>query len=202
MSRINNKKVSSACNRNQLPILTILKKYFPTTCRIIEVASGTGQHADFFTKEEPGWIWQASDSNSSALTSIHGYHEDANRHNFPPPKQLSTNDTSWNVDIFDAAFCCNMMHICPWTDCIQLFYHLKQHLKQDAPLIIYGPFIQDRVATSVSNHLFDKSLRRQNPEWGLRRLNDVERIATEHSFNQLRIHKMPAHNLMVIYVKN
>lgn len=199
---MDNKRYSPACERNQLPILNVLNQHFPSQCRVLEVASGTGQHAEFFTSQMPEWIWQASDTDPDAISSTQVYREEANRKNFKEPLILSTQDETWDLGQFDAALCCNMIHISPWESCLGLFRHLAMHLKTGAKLALYGPFFQDGVETAQSNLDFDRSLRDRDPSWGIRGLADVQKVAQDHKFKLVKAHKMPANNLTVVFLKD
>ena len=195
------KRYSPACERNKLPILHILKRYFPEQCRILEIASGTGQHADFFSSQQSAWVWQPSDIEPESLDSIESYRVEAKRGNFLTPLRLSTIDESWNVGKFQGAICCNMIHIAPWESCLGLFYHLSRHLEPSSKLAVYGPFIRDEIPTSTSNLSFDQSLRSRDPSWGIRNLKEVNTVAEANGFQQTQVHEMPAHNLTVIFTR-
>jgi len=198
---LNKKKYSYACERNKDPILKILLNYFPKNCHVLEIASGTGQHADYFTSKQNGWIWQATDLDTEAIESILAYQQQSKRSNFLIPQRLSTSDKNWDFNQFDAAFCCNMIHISPWKSCLELFRHLKDHLKKGSYFVLYGPFIQREITTAPSNINFDESLKQRNPNWGIRSLEKVTELAKEYTFNLLQVNKMPANNLTVIFKK-
>ncbi len=195
------KQHSPACERNQVPILNVLRNHLNSKARILEIASGTGQHAAFFTSQMRGWIWQASDVEDDALNSIQAYREDGANENFLEPLRISTCDEAWNIGKFDAALCCNMIHISPWESCQGLFKHLSQHLVKDGTVFLYGPFIQDGLDTAPSNLAFDASLRSRDPKWGIRNLTAVAQEAKSHNFIQQQIYEMPANNLCVIFRK-
>lgn len=198
----NKKKYSYACERNQDVILKILVSYFPKNCCVLEIASGTGQHADYFTSKQSGWVWQATDVDSETIESILAYKKEAKRDNFLTPRKLSTVDKAWDLGQFDAALCCNMIHISPWESCLGLFLHLGKHLKQGSYFVLYGPFIQSGVTTALSNISFDKSLRQRDPTWGIRNLDDVKEVAKKHSFKLFKVNEMAANNLTVVFEKS
>ncbi|MBC61299.1 MAG: SAM-dependent methyltransferase [Zetaproteobacteria bacterium] len=196
------KQYSLACERNKLAILNILKIHFGENCKILEIAGGTGQHADFFTSQMPGWFWQSSETDQGSLFSIESFYQEAQRKNFLTPIKLSTLDKKWNIGLFEGAFCCNMFHISSWQSCVGLFCHLGKHLLEKSKLLIYGPFIQDNIPTAESNLAFHESLRRKNPLWGIRNLKDVLAVAVKYGFHKDHIHNMPANNLILVLEKN
>ena len=202
MSHLEHKKYSPACDRNKDPILNVLRKNFPKNCKILEIASGTGQHADFFTSQESEWFWQSSDMNQDCLKSIEAYRLGARRKNFLSSLNLSTSDKSWNIGKFEGALCCNMIHISDWSSSVGLFEKLKNHLFPKSKLLLYGPFIQEGVETSVSNINFNITLKKTNPDWGIRRLKDINLLAKKTGFQQTNIFEMPANNIIVVFTLN
>ena len=200
-SNLHQKKHSPACDRNQLSIIKVLAQHFPSKCEVLELASGTGQHADFFTSEQPGWKWQPSDVDPESLLSIEAYRQDSKNRNFLAPISLSTQASVWTLGTFDAALCCNMIHISPWEACIGMFYHLKQHLNSDGTFVLYGPFLRKEIPTTASNLNFDHSLKERNPSWGLRDMDNVEEVASSNNFEVSQTYEMPANNLAVVFQK-
>jgi hypothetical protein len=198
----NNRKYSYACERNQDLILKILEIYFPKDCCVLEIASGTGQHAYYFTSKQRGWRWQATDVDSESIESISAYQKESKRGNFLAPRKLSTVDKTWDLGRFEAALCCNMIHISPWESCLGLFLQLSKHLKQGSYFALYGPFIQKGLQTALSNINFDSSLKQTNPLWGIRNLEEVTKAATRHSFKLFKVHEMAANNLLVVFEKS
>jgi hypothetical protein len=182
--------------------LDVLKNHILPQAKILEVASGTGQHADYFTSQMPEWIWQPSDINNDYIASINCYRSESKRENFLEPIKLSTVCSAWDVGHFDAALCCNMIHIAPWESCVGLFKHLSKHILPKGIAAIYGPFFQKNVPTAPSNSIFNDHLLAINSAWGLRDLSSVEDLANENGFMQKKIYDMPANNLCVIFEKN
>lgn len=199
---MSSKRYSPACERNKEPLLNVLKKHIPPHAKILEIASGTGQHAEFFTSKMTEWIWQPSDIDETYLNSIEGYRADGNRNNFLGPLKLSTLDDTWDIGQFDAALCCNMIHISPWESCAGLFRHLSKHIFLGGFVAIYGPFIQHEIETASSNVAFDQHLRSTNPAWGIRNIAEVTKLANKAGFSRIGIYDMPANNLTVIYRKD
>ena len=193
---------SPACTKNQAFILEVLKEHIAPKAKILEVASGSGEHAAYFTTHMHGWCWQPSDINGDAIQSIQSYRDESNQNNFLEPLKLSTRDKEWSIGQFDAAFCCNMIHISPWESSVGLFNHMARHLLPGGAFIIYGPFFQNNIETAPSNLKFDNQLRTMNSAFGIRNLADITNLAHHYGFSQIAIHKMPANNLTVIFRKN
>ena len=193
------KLYSPACDRNKEALLSVLSSYLGDQARILEIASGSGQHADFFTLQRPGWVWQSSDTSVEALKSIEVYQKEAKRKNFLAPVNLSTQEEGWKISRFDASLCCNMIHISPWESCLGLFRLLRSHLKNEGKFFLYGPFIQEGVKTSPSNIAFDEFLRNKNSLWGIRHISEVTRVAEASGFHLKKIHEMPANNLTLVF---
>lgn len=195
------KRSSPACERNKKFILEVLQQHLPKEAKLLEIASGTGQHANYFTEQEPGWRIQTTDIDPLALACIQSYQKESKRDNFLPPLKLSVTEESWPLETFDAALCCNMIHIAPWEACEGLFKGMSQHLKPHACLILYGPFLQKGVETAKSNLRFDESLRQRDSHWGLRSLEKVREVAESFGFQLKQVYQMPANNLSVVFDK-
>ncbi len=189
---------SPAAERNREPILEVLTRVLPASCRVLEIASGTGQHAEYFARARPVWQWQPSDADTVSLPGIAA--RCAGLRNVAAPVPLDVlQPWSHTLTGFDAAYCANMLHISPWPTCAALMRGVAHALVPNGVLLIYGPFIVDGEPTAPSNAAFDASLNARNPEWGLRRLSDVaaEANAVELRFEQ-RV-AMPANNLMLVF---
>lgn len=193
------KQFYPASNRNKQPILDKLRQHFSDNSHILEIASGTGQHANYFTSQMQNWIWQPSDSDPKAIISIDAYQQEAKRINFLEAATLSTQSKKWSVGTYNAAFCCNLIHIAPWETCIGLFHHLSIHLMPQGKLALYGPFFEEGMPTVPSNTAFDKTLRNQNTAWGIRKLSEVEKVANNYNFILIKQHQMPANNLLLVF---
>ena len=189
---------SPAAERNKEPVLEVLTRVLPETCRVLEVASGTGQHAQHFARARPGWQWQPTDADALSLPGIAA--RCSVLPNVAPPLHLDVL-RPWPaaLDGFGAAYCANMLHISPWATCAALMNGVAQRLVSKGVLVIYGPFVVDGVPTAPSNAAFDASLNARNSEWGLRTLSAViaEADAVGLRFEQ-RI-AMPANNLMLVF---
>ncbi|MEJ8824188.1 DUF938 domain-containing protein [Variovorax humicola] len=192
---------SPAAERNSQPILEVLQRLLPTEARVLEIASGTGQHAAFFAAAMPGWQWQPSDGDASSLGSIDAWRADAA--NVLPPVQIDVMANDWPVrGPFDAVFCANMLHISPWPTCAALMRGAASVLAPKGLLVTYGPYLQDDVATAPGNIAFDASLRARDPAWGLRRLEDVAQEAKAAGYSLQQTIPMPANNLTVAFARS
>lgn len=167
---------------------------------MLEVASGTGEHALHFARTFPALRWQPSDPDPAALRSIEAWRAGGSD-NLLPPVALDASGGEWPIDAADAILCINMVHISPWAATLGLFDGAARLLGSGAPLILYGAYRRADVPTTPSNEAFDRSLRARNPEWGLRRLEDVAAEAEERGFTLQRVVQMPANNLAVVFRK-
>ena len=193
------KRESPAAQRNRAPIADVLADELPETGLVLEIASGTGEHAVHFAQAFPALTWQPSDPDPQARASIAAYVEDAGLANLRPPVVLDAASPDWPVAQADVVLCVNMVHISPWDASEGLFAGAGRVLADGAPLILYGPYIEADVETAASNLAFDHSLKDRNPAWGLRDIADVDQLAGKHGFTRTRRVAMPANNLMLCY---
>jgi hypothetical protein len=190
---------SAAAERNKDPILQVLQRVLPARGLVLEIASGGGQHVVHFAKAFPKLTWQPSDPDPEARGSIAAWAAAEQLDNVRPPLILDARATSWPLDACDAIVCINMIHISPWTAAEGLFAGAERLLSADGVLYLYGPYRMQGRHTAPSNAAFDASLRAQNPEWGLRDLEEVEALAVRHGFTLVETVVMPANNLSVIF---
>lgn len=191
------RRKAPATERNRGPILDVLRKVLPPEGLVLEIASGTGEHAVHFAGHLSGLQWQPSDA--GPLGSIAEWRRWAQLPNLLEPLPLDVTERPWPLARADAVFCANMIHISPWRACEGLFAGAGDALSAGAPLVIYGPFIRDHVPTAASNLAFDADLRGRDPEWGIRELGAVERVATNCGFGLDAVTEMPANNVMVTF---
>jgi len=191
------RKHAPATLRNRDPIAEVLQKELPASGKVLEVASGSGEHCAFFARLFPGQVWQPTDPDPGALGSIASWC--AGLDNVLPPLALDATSAHWPVDAADAVLCINMAHISPWEATLGLVVGAQRLLAEGAPLILYGPWRRDGVATAPSNETFDASLKARDPRWGLRRVEDLDDAAHAHAFARTRLVEMPANNLMLVY---
>jgi hypothetical protein len=192
---------SPAAERNKQPILDLLRQLLPTHGSALEIASGTGQHVAWFAANLPHWTWQPSDAQPGGLQSIAARVAQLGLNNVRAPLLLDVMAAQWLPDEtkFDAIYCANMLHISPWATCAALMRGSALHLAPGGVLITYGPYLEDGIATSAGNLAFDQSLRAQDPDWGIRRREDVEREAASAGLHLSARHAMPANNLLLVW---
>lgn len=193
------KRSAPAALRNRAPILAVLEDLLGPAARVLEIASGTGQHADFLTEHAAGWIWQPTDVDDANLASIEAYRTEAARENFLPAVKLDAAGTNWPEAIYDAVFSANMIHITPWSVALGLFSGASRVLKPTGALILYGPFRFSGALTAESNAAFDARLRDEDPRWGVRDLDDIQRETGIRGFESPRIIPMPANNHVLAF---
>ena len=186
-----------ATGRNREPIATVLAELLPERGLVLELASGSGEHAAFFAARFPALQWQPSDPDPDALASITDWC--AGVPNVLPPLALDASAEAWPIDTADAILCVNMVHISPWDAAVGLFAGAGRILASGAPLLLYGPFIEPDQETAASNLAFDQSLKQRNPEWGLRNTADLDALAADHGLRRTACHAMPANNLVLVY---
>ncbi|QUL36440.1 DUF938 domain-containing protein [Erythrobacter sp. JK5] len=194
------KKHAPATLRNREAILAVLQQELPEWGTVLEVASGSGEHAIYFAGRIPQLAWQPSDPDSEAVASIRAYRDEYDGVNLRDPVTLDASaPESWGMQHAEAIVCINMVHISPWPATEGLFAGAAPLLAEGAPLILYGPYLEPGVATTRSNLAFDEGLRARNPEWGLRDIARVDDVARTHGFARTARHEMPANNLSLVY---
>jgi hypothetical protein len=188
-----------ATARNRDPILAVLRDTLPATGLVLEIASGSGEHAVHFARHLPGLTFQPSDPSREALQSIAAWIDAAGLDTVLPPLLLDASAADWPVAAADAVLCINMIHISPWASTIGLMRGAAAVLPPGAPLYLYGPFRQDGAHTALSNAEFDRSLRDRNPAWGVRDLADVVALARSAGLEGPAVTAMPANNLSLVF---
>jgi hypothetical protein len=183
--------------RNRDAILAVLREALPPRGLVLEVASGSGEHACHFAAALPGLDVQPSDPDPLALASIDGWAATAGLANLRPALLLDATAAAWPVARAAAVLCCNMIHIAPWAATLGLLRGAAAILPAGAPLLLYGPFKRDGQPTAPSNLAFDAELRAQDSAWGLRNLAAVRAAAAD--FHYPVVVEMPANNLSVIF---
>jgi len=190
-----------AALRNREPIADVLADWLPPAGLVLEIASGTGEHAAYFAQRFPELQWQPSDVHPDALGSIAAWRQETGRANLLRPVMLDAASGGWPVDRADAVLSVNMVHISPWSSSLGLIAGAHRLLAAGAPLILYGPWLRDDVPTAESNLAFDADLKRRDARWGLRRVEDFAAAASE-AFTLAEIRSMPANNLMLLVRRN
>lgn len=192
------KPFAPACERNRGPILEVLKLYFTDRRRILEIGSGTGQHAVFFAPAFPDATWQTSDLKEN-LPGIRLWLEEAAVPNLPPPIELDVTGR-WPDARYDAIFSANSLHIMPLPAVEQFFAGVARVLEPDGILAVYGPFNYNGTYTSESNREFDAWLKQQySPESAIRDFEAVDRLARQIGCRLVQDHAMPANNRLLVW---
>lgn len=186
-----------ATERNRDPILAVLRRHFADRRRVLEIGSGTGQHAVHFAAALGHLCWQCSDV-AENLPGIRAWLDAAALANTPSPVDLDVN-ASWPTQRFDAAFSANTLHIMGWSEVERMFAGLNGVLDADAVLVIYGPFNVGGRFTSESNAAFDASLRAADPRRGIRDLEAVDALARGIGFKRVEDVAMPANNRSLVW---
>jgi hypothetical protein len=193
--------VSPAADRNKGPILEVLKRVLPKSGMVLEIAAGSGQHAVHFSRALPMLTWQPTDANDEARASIEAWAAGEELPNLMPPLKLDVHVQPWPVSHVDAIVCINMIHISPWSATTALMRGAAEVLGESGVIYLYGPYRVNGRHTAPSNESFDRSLRSQNPQWGVRDLEEVVKVANAQGFDLVETIEMPANNLSVIFRK-
>ncbi|WP_028970273.1 DUF938 domain-containing protein [Sphingomonas sp. URHD0057] len=188
-----------AALRNREPIAAVLADWLPERGTVLEIASGTGEHVVHFAERFGGLEWQPSDLHPDALDSIRARRAAAALPNIREPVALDAAAAAWPIERADAILSINMVHISPWTSALGLIAGAGRLLPIGGPLILYGPWLKDNIPTARSNVEFDDNLKRRDPEWGLRRVEDFVRAAQSRSLALEDTRAMPANNLMLLF---
>jgi hypothetical protein len=205
------RQYAPATQRNQAPILEVLLQVLPPAGTVLEISSGTGEHAVFFAPRLGPRRWLPSDPNPVARESIAAWRRHHPTENLYSPIALDARDEVWSVEQPElqqieleqhpirAIVNINMIHIAPWSACLGLLAGARRILPAGGVLYLYGPYKQGGKHTAASNAAFDQSLQVQNPEWGVRNLEDVIAAAQTQNLTLLRTVAMPANNLSVVF---
>lgn len=188
--------------RNREPILSVLRRVLPPVGTVLEIASGSGEHAVHFASALPGLRWQPTDLDAAAVESIAAWRDDEGPANLLAPFVLDVHDEDWGVGVIDAVFSANMIHIAPWSACLGLVAGAGRHLSSGGLLVLYGPFRIDGLPTAPSNEAFDRQLRATDPAWGVRELGEVIREARRQGLALEETVPMPANNQTVLLRKS
>jgi len=190
------KRQAPAAARNVGPIGAVLVGWLPVSGLVLEVASGTGEHALAFSRRFPGLDWQPSDPDEEALASISAWQSDGPP-NLLPPVYLNVRDPEWPVKWADVILCINMVHISPWEASVGLLDGAARSLDVGGSLILYGPWLESGVPTAPSNAAFDQSLKSRDPRWGLRLVDDFAAQAKLSGLVLIGRQSMPSNNIML-----
>lgn len=197
--RQGSKQHAPATLRNREAIFAVLDRVLPEQGLVLEIASGTGEHATWIAPQLPGIAWQPTDRDPAMLESIAGWIQERAAANVRPPFVLDVSDAEWPVAAADAVFCANMIHIAPWEATAGLVRGCSRILPVGGVLVLYGPFMIDGAHTAPSNEAFAASLRARNPAWGVRDLGAVAELALAGGLHLIERVDMPANNLSVVF---
>lgn len=192
------RRSAPAALRNREPIAEVLRDWLPQRGLVLEIASGTGEHALYFAERFAGHEWQPSDCDPAALRSIVAWRAAANLPNLRTPITLDAAAPDWPIEKADAVLSINMVHISPWRSALGLLDGAARLLPPGAPLILYGPWLADGIETAPSNLAFDADLKRRDPEWGLRRVGEFALAGKERGLELAETRAMPANNMMLL----
>ena len=190
---------SPAAARNREPILDVLRRVLPRSGLVLEIASGTGEHAVHFAGALPGLTWQPSDPDETARRSIEAHRDAAGLPNLRPPLALDAAAPVWPVERADAVVAINLVHIAPWAATLGLMAGGARVLPPDGVLVLYGPYKEGGAHTAPSNAAFDASLKAQNSAWGVRDLEEAEAAAQACGLTLVERITMPANNLTIVF---
>ena len=199
---------AAAFHRNHAPIWAVLEKFLAgKSGDVLEAGSGTGQHVVHFAQSSPDVIWWPSDLHEAHLNSIAAWRAHVALANIKPALRIDLADPAWCSAMQDgsgpppllAVFCANVIHIAPWRVAEGLFAGAARYLREDGRLFLYGPFKRDGKHTALSNAVFDTSLREGNPDWGVRDIADVEKLAAGVGLTLVETVPMPANNLILVF---
>jgi len=188
-----------ATQRNRVPILDVLSRVLPTSGTVLEIASGTGEHAAWFAHQLRPLVWQPSDPDPVMRRSIESYRQAVAR--LPAPLDLDATRLPWPVEAVRAVVCINMIHIAPWAAAEGLMKGAGLVLPAKGVLYLYGPFRRGGAHTAPSNAAFDQGLRAENPAWGVRDLEAVTALAEANGLAFSETVEMPSNNLSVVFEK-
>jgi len=195
------KPFAEACEQNKQPILTVLQQQFADYHTILEIGSGTGQHAVYFSAELPHLHWQPSDV-AENLPGIRLWLEEVRHNNVAEPICLDVNQPDWPAGTFHGIFSANTVHIMDWTGVQNMFAGIGRLLESGGRFCLYGPFKYDGVHTSESNARFDMWLRQRDPASGVRDVADLQQLAEQAGLELIEDIEMPVNNRILVWQKS
>ena len=196
------RRFAPAASRNREPILTVFRERVSADARVLEIGSGSGEHAIHLCAALPGLDWQPSDPDPASRASITAWIAHAGTDNIRAPLDIDVLAARWGVEArapFDAIVSINMIHIAPWECALALLEGAARLLCEDGVLFLYGPFKRGGVHTAPSNAAFDERLRSENAQWGVRDLDEIVREASGRGLRFIEAVEMPANNLSVVF---
>lgn len=204
MNLSDKRQYAPAAARNRGPVLEVLRRCLPPAALVLEIGSGTGEHAVCFAREMPGIIWRPSDPDPAARESIAAWIVAEGLANLLAPLAIDVTASHWGAEgegPFGALVSLNMVHIAPWEATLGLMAGAGRVVRSGGLLFMYGPFMREGRHTAPSNESFDAWLKARDPRFGVRDLGDIERAGAMHGFALREIVEMPANNLSLLFVK-
>jgi len=195
---------SPSAARNSGPIREVLERVLPKSGIALEIGSGTGEHVICFAKALPGILWQPSDPDPASRASIEAWIAAEGLANIRAPAAIDTRQAIWGVEDdapFAAMISLNMIHIAPWESALGLLAGAGRLLGPEGVFYLYGPFMRGGEHTAPSNAAFDADLKRRDPRWGVRDVDDLVREAMRHGLELREVVEMPANNLSLVFGK-
>jgi cyclopropane fatty-acyl-phospholipid synthase-like methyltransferase len=189
---------SEACERNKDPILAVLRGAFAERRQVLEIGSGTGQHAVYFAEHLPHLLWHPTERLAN-LADLEARLRTATQPNLCAPAVLDVSQKEWPVPQVDAVFTANTLHIMSWPNVIALFAGIDAVLDADGAFAVYGPFRYDGAYTSESNQRFDQMLKSRDPHSGLRDIEALKLLAAAHGMQLMADHDLPANNRLLVW---
>ncbi|MGB5439548.1 MAG: DUF938 domain-containing protein [Gammaproteobacteria bacterium] len=195
------KQYSEACEQNKTPILGVIRDEFSHSKKILEIGSGSGQHAVYFSRELPHLVWQTSDMTCNHA-SISAWRDEAALDNVLPPLALDVIQGPWPETVYDGVFSANTAHIMAWTAVEDMFRGIGKLLADGGSFCLYGPFNYQGRFTSASNESFEQWLKERDPRSGLRNFEDLDALAAINGLRLKADHEMPVNNRLLVWVKS
>ena len=198
------RQFSPSAARNSGPIREVLTRVLPKKGLALEIGSGTGEHVICFAKALPGLLWLPSDPDAASRASIKAWSATEGLANVRAPVAIEVREKVWGVENdapFDAMISLNMVHIAPWEAALGLLAGAGRLLRPDGVLVFYGPFMLGGTHTAASNAAFDADLKRRDPRWGVRDVDDLIGAAAPHGLELLELVAMPANNISLVFIK-
>ena len=196
-----NKPYSESCDQNKDAILSVISPLFSALSNVLEIGSGTGQHAVYFAEKMPQLTWHTSDC-QSYLDGINAWLMDAGQTNIKPPFELDVSKSQWPIVDIDAIFTANSVHIMQQQDVVNLINGVGKLLKKKGSFVIYGPFNYNGLYTSTSNENFDQWLKQRNPLSGIKNFEEIESLANSNNMQLVTDYEMPANNRILHFIKS
>lgn len=196
-----NKPFSESCEQNRDPILSVIQPLLSNCTNVLEIGSGTGQHAVYFAEKMPHLLWQTSDC-AEYLPGITLWLDEAGLEISSSPIELDVSNSVWPTNNVDTIFTANSVHIMSWKNVQDLFNGVGQLLKTNGQFIVYGPFNYDNQYTSESNARFDDWLGSRNTESSIKNFEDVCQLAEQNGMFLVKDYEMPVNNRILHWIKH